>query len=188
MTYPVVLCSRAININLKGGIPIRNSTKNMVLCALFASLIAICAWISVPVFDIAVTLQTFAVFLTLGLLGGKQGSAAILIYLLLGAAGMPVFSGFRGGIGVLAGVTGGYLWGFLLSGFVYWALARFGKLPAMIAGQLVCYLCGSIWFYLYAGGGLWVIVLRCVVPYLIPDAIKIALSYSLCRRLSRHLS
>ena len=55
---------------------------------------SICAWISVPVFDIAFTLQTFAVFLTLGLLGGKRGSAAILIYLLLGAAGMPVFSGF----------------------------------------------------------------------------------------------
>lgn len=166
----------------------RKSSKNMVLCSLFAALIAVCAWISVPVFDIAFTLQTFAVFLTLGLLGGKWGSAAILIYLLLGAAGMPVFSGFRGGIGALAGVTGGYLWGFLFSGLVYWALARFGKLPAMIAGQLACYLCGSIWFYLYAGGGLGVILLRCVVPYLIPDAVKITLAYTLCRRLARHIA
>lgn len=160
----------------------------MVLCSLFAAMIAVCAWISVPVADIAFTLQTFAIFLTLGLLGGKWGSAAILIYLLLGAAGMPVFSGFRGGIGALAGVTGGYLWGFLLSGLVYWALERFGKLPAMIAGQLVCYMCGSIQFALYAGGGLWVILLRCVVPYLIPDAVKIALAHTLCRRLARHLS
>ena len=160
----------------------------MVFCALFASLMAICAWISVPVLDIAFTLQTFAVFLTLGLLGGKRGSAAILIYLLLGAAGMPVFSGFRGGLGILAGVSGGYLWGFLFSGLVYWALERFGKLPAMIAGQLVCYLCGSLWFYLYAGGGLWLILLRCVVPYLISDAVKIALAYTLTRRLARHLT
>ena len=166
----------------------RNSSKNMVFCALFASLMAICAWISVPILDIAFTLQTLAVFLTLGLLGGKRGSAAILIYLLLGAAGMPVFSGFRGGFGMLAGITGGYLWGFLFSGLVYWALEGCGKLPAMIAGQLVCYLCGSLWFYLYAGGGLWVILLRCVVPYLIPDAVKITLAYTLSRRLARHLT
>ena len=159
----------------------------MVRCALFAALIAICAWISVPVFDIAFTLQTFAVFLTLGLLGGKRGSAAIFIYLLLGAAGMPVFSGFRGGIGVLAGVTGGYLWGFLAAALLYLLLERFGKLPAMIAGQLVCYLCGSIWFLLYAGGGLSLILLRCVVPYLIPDAAKIVLAYTLTRRLQRHI-
>lgn len=149
---------------------------------------AICAWTSVPVFDIAFTLQTLAVFLTLGLLGGKWGSAAILIYLLLGAVGMPVFSGFQGGIGILAGVTGGYLWGFLAAGLTYWLLERFGELPAMIAGQAVCYLCGSLWFLLYAGGGLWVILLRCVIPYLIPDGVKIALAYILSRRLSRHIT
>jgi len=160
----------------------------MVLCALFAALIAVCAWISVPVGDIAFTLQTFAVFLTLGLLGGKRGGAAILIYLLLGAVGLPVFSGFRGGIGALAGVTGGYLWGFLAAALVYRVLERFGKLIAMVAGQLTCYLCGSFWFYLYAGGGLWLILLRCVIPYLIPDGVKIVLACTLTRRLARHLT
>ena len=160
----------------------------MVLSSLFAALITVCAWISVPVFDIAFTLQTLAVFLSLGLLGGKWGSAAILIYLLLGAVGMPVFSGFQSGIGVLAGVTGGYLWGFLAAGLIYWPLERFGKLPAMIAGQLICYLCGSLWFLLYTGGGLWVILLRCIIPYLIPDGVKIALAYILSRRLSRHIT
>ena len=166
----------------------RNSSRNMVRCALFAALIAVCGWISVPVSDIAFTLQTFGIFLTLGLLGGKRGSAAVLIYLLLGAAGMPVFSGFRGGIGVLAGVTGGYLWGFLLACFAYRVLERYGKLPAMIAGQITCYVCGCLWFYLYAGGGLLLIIGRCVLPYLIPDAIKIALAYMLTRRLARHLT
>ncbi len=166
----------------------RNSSKYMVLCSLFAALIALCAWISIPVFDVAFTLQTLGIFLSLGLLGGKKGCAAIAIYLLLGAAGMPVFSGFRGGLGALIGVTGGFLWGFLLSGLTYWALERFGKLPAMIAGQLICYLCGCIWFYLYAGGGIWVILLRCVVPFLIPDAAKLYLAYILTRRLSRHIT
>lgn len=166
----------------------RNSSKYMVLCSLFAALIALCAWISIPVFDVAFTLQTLGIFLSLGLLGGKKGCASIAIYLLLGAAGMPVFSGFRGGLGALIGVTGGFLWGFLLSGLTYWALERFGKLPAMIAGQLICYLCGCIWFYLYAGGGIWVILLRCVVPFLIPDAAKLYLAYILTRRLSRHIA
>lgn len=160
----------------------------MVLCSLFAALTAVCAWISIPVFDIAFTLQTLGIFLSLGLLGGKRGSIAICLYLLLGAAGMPVFSGFRGGIGVLAGVTGGYLWGFAVAGAVYRLLEKTGRLPAMIAGQLACYLCGSLWFYLYAGGGLALILARCVLPFLIPDAAKIALAWVLSRRLQRHLT
>ena len=166
---------------------IRNSQKEMVRCGLFAALLAICAWLSIPVGDIAVTMQTFGIFLALGLLGGKWGTVSILIYLLLGAVGMPVFSGFQGGFGVLVGVTGGYLWGFLTSGLVYWALERLGKLPAMIGGLLACYACGSLWFLYWSGGGLGFVLLRCVVPYIIPDAVKIGLAYSLSRRLHKHL-
>lgn len=166
----------------------RKPTKNMTLAALFAALTAVCAWISIPAGDMAFTMQTFAVFLTLGLLGGKWGTVSILTYLLLGAGGMPVFSGFRGGIGGLVGVTGGFLWGFLAAALIYWAVERFGKLPAMIAGQAVCYLCGSLWFLVYSGGGVGLILLRCVVPYLIPDGIKLAMAYTLSRRLARQLS
>lgn len=161
------------------------NVRNMTRAALFAALLAVCAWICVPVPDIGFTLQTFGVFLTLGLLGGKWGSVSVLLYLLLGAAGLPVFSGFRGGLGALLGVTGGYLWGFLFSALTYWALEKLGQLPAMIAGLLVCYLCGSLWFLAYAGGGLDFILLRCVVPYLIPDAIKLWLAWSLSSRLKK---
>ena len=160
----------------------------MVLCSLFAALTAVCAWISLPVADVAFTLQTFAVFLSLGLLGGKWGSISILIYLTLGAVGLPVFAGFRGGIGVLLGVTGGYLWGFLLSGLVYWSLEKLCKPLGMIAGLLVCYLCGTFWFSLYAGGaGFWAALVKCVVPYLIPDAVKLYLAQTLSERLKKHL-
>ena len=165
-----------------------NSTKNMVRAALFAGVIALCAWLAVPISDIGFTMQTFGVFLALGLLGGKWGTVSIGLYLLLGLVGLPVFSGFRGGPGMLLGVTGGYLWGFLLSGFVYWALERFGKLPGMICGLMVCYACGTLWFLQYSGGGWALVLLRCVVPYLIPDGIKIALAWSLSKRLSRHIS
>lgn len=72
-------------------------TRKMVLASIFAAIMAVCAWISIPVLEIAFTMQTFAVFLALGVLGGKWGTVSILIYMLLGAVGMPVFSGFRGG-------------------------------------------------------------------------------------------
>lgn len=162
--------------------------KMMVLAALFAALTAVCAWISIPVLEIAFTMQTFAIFLTLGLLGGKWGTVSILVYLLVGAAGVPVFSGFRGGIGALVGITGGYLWGFFFAGLVYWMLERFGKLPAMVMGMLMCYSCGSAWFLIYAGGGsLWVVLMKCVIPYLIPDACKILLALYMAKRLAPHL-
>ena len=164
---------------------IRNSTRNLTRSALFSALTAVCAWISIPVGEIAFTMQTFAVFLSLGLLGGKWGTVSIFTYLLLGMAGMPVFSGFQGGFGVLLGVTGGYLWGFLFSGLTYWALERTGRLPAMLAGLGVCYLCGTVWFLHWSGGGLGLDLLRCVVPYQIPDAVKLALALRLTRRLSK---
>lgn len=161
----------------------------MVLCSLFASLAAICAWISLPVGDIAFTMQTFAVFLTLGILGGKWGTVSILIYLALGAVGLPVFSGFQGGIGILLGVTGGYLWGFLFSGLCYWLLEKLGRPVAMTAAMLICYLCGSLWFWTYTGSGigLFAVILKCVIPYLIPDGIKIALAVTLSRRVGKHI-
>lgn len=163
------------------------ATKNLTLSGLFAALMAICAWITIPIFDIGYTLQTFAVFLALGLMGGKWGTATIAVYLLLGAAGMPVFSGFRGGFGALLGITGGFLWGFLVSGLLYWALEKWGKLPAMAVAMAGCYSCGCLWFSLYSGGGLSLVLLRCVIPYLIPDALKIWLAYRLSGRLSRHI-
>lgn len=156
----------------------------MTLSSLFAALLAVCAWLSIPVSDISVTMQTFGISICLLLLGGKWGSLSIAIYLLLGSVGLPVFSGFRGGFGQLLGVTGGFLWGFLVMGLVFWGLERLGKLPALLAGLLACYNCGCAWFYLYSGGGLGFILLRCVLPYLIPDAMKLWLAIRLSKRLS----
>ena len=165
----------------------RFPVRRMTLCAFFAALTAVCAWIGIPLGDTVFTLQTFAVFLTLGLLGGKWGTVSILCYLLLGTVGMPVFSGFRGGMGMLLGPTGGYLWGFLLTGLCYWAMEKVGRLPAMVMGLLVCYGCGTAWYMVYTGGGLAWVVLHTIVPYLIPDGCKIALALHLTKRLKRHL-
>jgi len=160
----------------------------MVLASLFAALMAICAWLSIPIPPVAFTLQTFGLFLTLGVLGGKWGTVSVAAYLLLGFVGLPVFSGFRGGAAAFLEPTGGFLWGFLLAALAYWLLEGLGKLPAMIASLLVCYGCGCWWFSAYAGNaGLWTAVLTCVVPYLIPDALKLWLAYSVSIRLQKYI-
>ena len=169
--------------------------RNMALCALFAALTALCAWLCVPLGDTPVTLQTFSIALSLWLLGGKRGSLSVLVYLLLGAVGLPVFSGFRGGLGALLGVTGGYILGFLVWAVLYWLIcscfapAQKVQLIAMAAGLIACYLFGTVWFCrLYASGsgaGIAAALLRCVVPYLLPDGIKLTCAWFLARRLRR---
>jgi len=155
---------------------------------MMAALMALCSWIALPLPPVFVTMQTFAVFFTLGLLGGKRGTAAILLYLLLGTLGLPVFTGFRGGAAALLDVTGGFLWGFLAAGLVYWLLEGLGSVPAMIAGLLACYGCGCWWFTVYTGNaGFAAAVMTCVAPYLIPDAVKLALAHTLTRRIRRYL-
>ena len=108
-------------MNMKPSRATDNRTKNMVQISLFAVIMAICAWISIPTV-IPFTLQTFAVFLAVGVLGGKRGTAAICVYLLLGIIGIPVFSGGRAGIGVILGTAGGYMIGWIFSGLVMWGM------------------------------------------------------------------
>ena len=160
-------------------------TRNMTRCALFAAMMALCAWIGIPLGHTVFTMQTFGVLLALGILGGKRGTVSILCYLLLGAAGLPVFSGFRGGIGAILGPTGGYLWGFLATGLVFWLLEKWGRPAAMIAGIIVCYACGTLWYMTYTGGALAAVLAQTVLPYLIPDALKLVLALRLTKRLQK---
>ena len=163
-----------------------------------AALIAVCSWISIPIGEVPITLQTFAVFLTVGLLGGKLGSISVLVYVLLGAVGVPVFAGFRGGIGVILGTTGGYIVGFICSALVIWLIEHiFGKKPlvsiiAMIIGLAVCYAIGTVWFmvvYTHNTGavGLGAVLGWCVTPFIIPDIIKIALAFIITNRVGKHV-
>lgn len=176
----------------------RLGTKDYALIGVFAALMAICSWISIPA-TVPFTMQTFAVFLTIGLLGGKRGSIAIAIYLLLGASGIPVFSGFSGGLGYMMGPTGGYIIGFLFSALIMWAIEKvLGKslgvlVASMVVGLLVCDAFGTAWFMVvYTKSnetiGLATALTWCVIPYIIPDALKIALAALLTRRLRRFIS
>ncbi len=154
------------------------------------ALITICSWISIPT-TIPFTLQTFAVMLAVLLLGGMRGTIAITVYILLGAVGVPVFSGFTGGISRLMGPTGGYIIGFLGTALVMWAFEKIlGKklwvyITAIILGLVVCYTFGTMWFIkLYTADDgskatLAMALSACVIPYLIPEVIKVVLALTI---------
>ena len=180
--------------------PSRLRTLDMAYIALFAVLMAVCAWITVPLPKplVQFTLQTFAMFMALATLGGRRGLYAMVVYLLLGAVGVPVFSGFRGGIGVLLDTTGGYIIGFVAAALVYWLLTvRLGdslpvKAIACVLGLAVCYAFGTAWFLVvYARNvgpiGLMTALGWCVFPYIIPDLAKLALAVVLSRRVKKFL-
>lgn len=169
-------------------------TLDIALIAVGAALISICSWIIIPM-TVAFTMQTFAIFFILALLGGKRGTASILVYLMLGAAGVPVFAGFSGGLGVLIGDNGGYLVGFLWMGLICWLAERcFGKklivqIAAMVLGLAVLYTFGTVWFLVvYTRGngavGIGAVLAWCVFPFILPDLAKLALALGLARRVA----
>lgn len=168
-------------------------TADLARIALGAALITVCAWITVP-FTVPFTMQLFGVFFSLVLLGGRDGMLAVAVYLLLGAIGIPVFSGGAGGFSVLIGMTGGYLWGMLLIGAVY----RIGmkllpkslwtEIALLLFGLVLCYLLGTVWFSaLNRDRGFVSSLLVCVVPFLLPDLLKLALAVVLGRKLRQRL-
>ena len=176
----------------------RSKTYDIVYIAVFAVIMAICSWISIPA-AVPFTLQTFGVFIAAGVLGGKRGTLSVLVFILLGAVGIPVFANFSGGIGVLAGPTGGYIIGFLFSALVMWAMEKLpGKksimqIVSMVVGLVVCYAFGTAWFMVVYGKangpvGLVTALGWCVFPFIIPDFIKIALAYVLSRKLRKYVA
>lgn len=167
-----------------------SKVQTMTRCALAAGLMAVCAWITLPG-PVPFTLQTLGLFLTLEILGGKRGTWAVCTYLSLGIIGLPVFSGFQGGIGVLFGSTGGYLSGFMLTSVLYWFLTshRIPPLPALVIGYMGCYCFGTAWYlFAFAGGdSLWAVLSTCVFPFLIPDALKLAVAHTVSRRIRKRI-
>ena len=175
----------------------RLRTRDLTYIALFAVLMAVCAWITIPM-TVPFTLQIFAVFAALATLGGRRGTYAVAVYLLLGAVGLPVGAGFQGGLGWLLGTTGGYIVGFLCIALVYWLItAKLGdslpaKIVACVLGLAVCYAFGTAWFivlYTKATGpiGIATALGWCVLPYIIPDLLKLALAVVLSGRVKKFL-
>ena len=174
--------------------------KSMVYMALMVALICVCAWISIPAPPplVPFTLQTFAIFVVSGLFGWKKSGIILCVYVLLGMVGLPVFTQFKGGVGAIVGPTGGYIVGFVLQAVVTGLMIeKLGNKTitmaiAMIVGLAVCYAFGTAWFvvvYTSTKGAMTVgaALLMCVVPYLIPDFVKMVVAITVVKAVSKQL-
>ncbi len=163
--------------------------------AISAAIITVCSWICLPG-TVPYTLQAFGVFLVAALFGAKKGTLAVLIYILLGAVGLPVFAGGRGGLGTIMGESGGYIMAFLpavyLCGRIYENNPENKKkqLLGMALGLGICYVFGTLWAYtIYLGGGgaftLGIALGKFVLPFIIPDMAKIVLAQLVAQKLRK---
>lgn len=165
------------------------TTFELCISAFFAALTAVLAQIAIPIGPVPITLGSFAVLLSGVLLGAKSGTVSQIVYVLLGAVGVPVFASFKAGVGVLAGPTGGYIAGYILAAWIAGFIAgRFGNkiyvlLLAAFAGYLVYTAAGTFWYMFSTGTGLSETLMVCVVPFLPGDAIKIVLAAALAHQL-----
>lgn len=172
---------------------VRIPVSKMVLCAFFAALTAVCAQVTIPIGTIPVTLSLLPVLLCAALLGKWYSSLAMVVYLLLGLFGAPVFSGMTGGAAKLFGVTGGYILGYIpcvfLTGWIMekWGTSFVKTCLAMAVGVLVCYAFGTAWFMVISGKGLMESLGLCVLPFLPFDAVKILIASALYVRLREPL-
>lgn len=159
-------------------------TKQMVLIALMTAVTCVLGPLSIPLpfSPVPISLTNFAIFLAIFVLGMKSGTISFIIYLLLGAIGVPVFSSFRGGLQVLAGPTGGYLIGFIFLALIMgFALDHFDRklvptIIGMIIGMAVCYAFGTIWLAKLLSLSFKEGLMMGVIPYLAGDAAKIIIA------------
>lgn len=159
-------------------------TKQMVLIALMTAVTCVLGPLSIPLpfSPVPISLTNFAIFLAIFILGMKNGTISFIIYLLLGAVGVPVFSSFRGGLQVLAGPTGGYLIGFIFLALIMgFALDHFDRklvptIIGMIIGMVVCYAFGTVWLAKLLSLSFKEGLMMGVIPYLPGDAAKIIIA------------
>ena len=157
------------------------NTKQLTRCALMTAVIAVLAPLAIPSSLVPVSLATFAVMLAGAILGPKEGVICTALYLLLGAIGIPVFANWTSGVGILFGMTGGYLFGYLP---LAWCTGRAAEkstsfmnlVIGMVIGTVILYVIGTIWFMAYMKMGLMPSLAACVLPFLPGDAAKIVVT------------
>lgn len=186
------------NKAVKGRLDTHKNILSIVYVALFASIISVCSLVSIQIGTIPVTLQLLGICLASGFLGWFRGTLSVVIYILLGLIGIPVFAGGTSGFAKLGSPTGGYIIGFIFTALIIdLAVKIFGRklyvlVIAMILGVLVCYAFGTAWFIiLYNNSGKNMDIANalslCVLPFLPFDAIKIAVSAVLVNRLHKFI-
>lgn len=167
----------------------QDRAKNIIYTAITIALITLSAYITIPFGPVPFTLQTFAITLAMLLFKPKVSISAFLIYLLMGAIGIPVFSAMRGGFGVILGPTGGFLWGYAISVIICsliqnrcinkvknkYAYLTFTFLNCG-AMTLIAYICGTIQYSIVANITILTAFSTTVIPFIIPDLAKIVVT------------
>ncbi len=172
-------------------------TKSMLVCAIFAAILCVFSVITVPIGPVPISMGLFGIMLAAGILGLKRGSVSVALFILIGAIGVPVFTGFRGGIAPLAGPTGGYIWSYVPTAVLIGSLTL--RLPqnkwfamlryflAFLAGTALCYAMGTVQFMIVQNTDFKAALALCVVPFIPFDIAKAAaasyLSYTVRRAL-----
>lgn len=170
----------------------KNSTKRLTVIGLCSAMLCIIApfTIPLPVSPVPVSLAPLMIFISAYILSTSGCTLCVLVYLLIGAVGLPVFSGFTGGIGIIAGPTGGFLIGYLATAFVSsFFLHKSSKSCIQIAGMVLglgcSYLTGTVWFSLQQNVNFMTAATLCVVPYIAGDVLKIAAAFILGKKLQK---
>ena len=168
------------------------TTRQRTTAALMTALLAVLSQIAIPMpSGVPITLQTFAVALTGYMLGAKLGALAASLYVLLGALGLPIFSGARGGFSVMLGPTGGFIFGFIaMAALCGLSLTRekYGRaIGFSLLGLAACHLLGVLQFSIVTGNSLLRGAMVASVPYLIKDAISLIAAWYLARVIRRRV-
>lgn len=160
----------------------KGSTYQYVLAAFGAAIIAVLAQVTIPLPLIPITGQTLAVGIIVTILGTRLGTLSVLLYILLGAAGLPVFSGMSGGLGILVGPTGGYIVGFLATAIIMGLyLDKFGitfthAIIANIIGMIVTLAFGTVWLKIVADYTWTAAFMGGVAPFIVVGIVKAVLA------------
>ena len=155
--------------------------QQIAMIAVMTAVTCVLAPLSVPIGPVPISLTNLVIYFSLFILGTKKGTISYLIYLLLGLVGLPVFSGFTGGPAKLAGPTGGYIIGFIVMAVIAGLVIDnchkpLIQLVGMIAGTIVCYLFGTVWFCIVADSTFKAALGICVIPFIPADLIKMIIA------------
>lgn len=173
-------------------VPGKNKIFSLTITALMTAVICVLAPLSIPIGPVPISLTNLVIYVSLYLLGWKRAAMSCLIYILIGLAGLPVFSGFTGGPGKLLGPTGGYIIGFIpmavLSGLILSRTRnRLLQFLAMVSGTAVCYITGTAWFCVSMNSTAAAALAACVWPFIPGDLIKMLIVLRLCPIIRKRL-
>ena len=171
----------------------KNRLKDLTFIAIFCALLSLSAMIYIPA-QVPITLQTLVLFLAMFILGGKRTIVLTLLYIALGAVGAPVFSGFTGGIFRLFDASGGFIFGFAVASLVYWLSTALGgnrtvvRIIGAFFALLSIYATGTLWYaFVYLDGlpSFTAALAVTVLPFVIPDIVKLYIAYLIAKRIPR---